>query len=597
MGHEDVATVDESLGQRICEAAGVHALVIPTVRRFGDLYTIDLKIMDTRSRKYIYTTRKEGRGQESIPGMIDEIARDIRIDLHDPSEAVASTAPLGEVTTTNLDAYQAYFEGETLLNDLDFGGATRAFQYALERDSTFALAHYRLGYVEWWTRRQPDETRRHIAYALDNLNRVPQKERYLVRAIQASLDGGFEAQIPVLKEMRGLYPKDKEMLFFLGDAEFHSAQYDSAVVHLSAALAVDPNMDRALQHLTWTYLRLDRFDEATRTAERWVQSAPSAEAYDYLSFSHFKRGDMARASQILEAVSKRYPDSPKIPLRVAGLQFATGKPQEALRSLDAAANLAEKSDDIQARMEVGAQRSMVVYPYLGRYRDALQELRSGRESVGESLDDSTLAVSMAMSSAALIYWGYQDPQRALAVLDEVSGASPRLLGPDYQRSVAVFSVLTGDTARAHAVMREHGKKLTPVRLGMIKMLEASRSGQCARAQELERALRDEKGYVASSKYGIDFMIGNCLLESGDYDGAVTRLRRMLGGETVASETASMYALGWVRLGNAYEKKGEASKAMDCYRKVLAIQRDGDDDVVSRREARAGLDRLTIGGTM
>ena len=54
-------------------AAGVDALVIPTVRRFGDLYSIDLKVMDTRRHKYIFTTKEEGRGLESIPHMVDAI--------------------------------------------------------------------------------------------------------------------------------------------------------------------------------------------------------------------------------------------------------------------------------------------------------------------------------------------------------------------------------------------------------------------------------------------------------------------------------------------------------------------------------------------
>jgi len=88
VGEKDVTRIDESLGQRICDAAGVRVLVIPTVRRFGDLYSIDLKVLDTREHRYIYTAREEGRGLESVPDMIDEVAKGIRIDLRDSRDAM-----------------------------------------------------------------------------------------------------------------------------------------------------------------------------------------------------------------------------------------------------------------------------------------------------------------------------------------------------------------------------------------------------------------------------------------------------------------------------------------------------------------------------
>ncbi len=597
LGRDEVARIDESAGQRICDAAGVGALVIPTIRRFGDLYTIDLKIMNTRTHKYIYTTRKEGRGQESIPAMIDEIARDIRIDLRDTSEAVASTAPVGDVTTTNLEAYQAYFEGEALLNDLDFSGAAESFARAIEYDSTFALAHYRLGYVEWWTRGQPDETRRHIRYALDNLDRIPQKERFLVRAIQVSLDKGFEAQLPVLKEMRALYPDDKEMLFGLGDAEFHSNQYDSAAVHFEAALRVDPNMDRALQHLTWTYMRLDREDDAIKTAERWVQAAPSAEAYEYLAMSHYLRNDTARAAQILEAVQKRYPESSRIPLRIALMQFTTGKPYEALNSLDAAYALAQKHREFPTLYEIGAQRAMVVYPYLGRYRDALAELERGQELLHSSLDDSTYVTGLVMSKASLEYWAYQDPQRALATLSTIANASQKRLGGDYFRVQAAFTLLAGDAPAARVIMDRHAEQMKSSQTETFDLFDAALRGDCGRAQAILKELPGTKGSASGVKPTLEYVIASCELESGDYAAAIARLRKVFDGPAVNAEASAVYGMAWLKMGIAYEKKGEASEAMNCYRRVLEIFKNGDPDLASVREARGRLERLNAAGAM
>ncbi len=596
LGRDGVAIIDESLGQRICDAAGVDALVIPTIRRFGDLYTIDLKIMNTRTHKYIYTTRREGRGQESIPHLIDEIARDIRIDLRDTSEAVEQTARVGDVTTTNLDAYQAYFEGEALLNDLEFNGAAAAFTRALEYDSTFALAHYRLGYVRWWTRRHGADMRKHIDYAVENLDRLPLKERYLVRALRVSIEEGFEAQLPVLREMKTLYPQDKEMLFGLGDAEFHSAQYDSAVVHFRAALAVDPDMDRALQHLTWAYLRLERYDEGLKSAERWVQVAPSAEAYEYLAWAHFEQNDADRAMQILDAVARRYPGSPRIPLRMASIQFAQGRPHDALRSLDVAESLATAGNDMPSLFEIGAQRSIVILPYLGRYRDAFGVLDAGAEMVKTTLNDSTYIVGLALSRAALEYWAYQDPSRSLATLDRLSAASPKHKSAEYLSTLAGFSVLSGDTARAHAILRKQRDRIANAR-AIVEVLEAAVHGDCAGASEVATARTREKGYSKSEEPLVNYVIGRCLLETGDYAGAVARLRAIVGGPTLKADAGLMYPMVWLTLGTAYERKGDLSDAIACYRRVVTMQKNGDADSASLRGARENLARLTAAGAM
>jgi len=231
MGQGDVARIDESLGQELCQEAGVGALVIPTIRKFGDKYTIDLKVLDTRRNEYIFTTKEEGDGQESIPGMIDEIAKDIRIDLQEETDAVARNAQnVADVTTVSLEAYKHYFEGDRYMNDLEFDLAAKELEKAIELDSTFALAHYKLAYVQWWSRHELEAAEQHVRDAMELIDRIPEKEQFLVRALNASLEDGFDAQLPYLREMQAFYPDDKEMLFSIGDISFHIDQFDTAQV-------------------------------------------------------------------------------------------------------------------------------------------------------------------------------------------------------------------------------------------------------------------------------------------------------------------------------------------------------------------------------
>ncbi len=589
IGRGDATTIDEALGQRICDAAGVEALVIPTIRRFGDLYSIDLKVMDTRRHNYIFTTKEEGRGLESIPHMVDAIARDIRIDLRETSESVASTAPVGDVTTTNLGAYQAYFEGEELLNRLEFGPAGKAFDRAIARDSTFALAYYRLAYTEWWSRQNAAQAKRHIDYAIANLDRIPLKERYLVRALKVALDDGFEAQLPVLKEMRTLYPDDKEMLFGLGDAEFHSNEYDSAAVHFQAALAIDPDMERALQHLAWTLIRLERYPEALAIAERWANATHASEAYEYLAITNLRMGRPEAALKILDDAIVREPDNPKLQVRKSVVYFATHRPGDALAALDAAERMGSK--DPVVLLELGQMRAMVLYPYFGRYRDASKLLAQAREASLKTYDDSTTVINLEVAERALGYWAHQDARRAIVELKQLETVRAKLLTDEYWRTVAMFNMIAGDTAVAGTLLRAHSKNLTAEQRTAFPVFEAAVAGDCERAEALMKAANAGKSVPGSSEDDLLYVIARCQLAHGSYDGAIASLRRIVEREVTFVDSAPMLPVAWFYLGEAYEKKGDVTKAVSAYQRVLDIWKNGDSDLYCRTEARIRLDRL------
>ena len=54
IGKSDVNTVDEELGVEICERADINALVLTSIRQFGDLYSVDLKILDVEKKEYLF---------------------------------------------------------------------------------------------------------------------------------------------------------------------------------------------------------------------------------------------------------------------------------------------------------------------------------------------------------------------------------------------------------------------------------------------------------------------------------------------------------------------------------------------------------------
>jgi tetratricopeptide (TPR) repeat protein len=583
MGETDVERIDESLGQRICDAAGVDALVIPTVRRFGDLYTIDLKVLDTRRHRYIYTARQEGRGPESIPHMIDTVARGIRIDLRDPADAVAETTPVANLTTVDLDAYHAYFEGETLLNRLEFDAAGRAFQSAIERDSTFALAYYRLAYTEWWARGQQALARRHVAYAMRNLSRIPARERFLVRALSAGLEDGFDAQALILRDMRRLYPDDKEMLFGLGDAEFHSVSTDSAVVHFQAALAIDPVMERALQHLTWAYQRQGRDAEALATARRWVEATHSIEAYEFLAGCYARVGNTSEAMAALEVARTRAPRNPIVPVRMAGIYFMQRRLDDALEQARAAKALLEGRRNYYAWGELLHLEAGVLYPYAGRYRDVLRTLEESRKVLAAVSSDSTAIGSIRVSEAVLGYWRDEDAVRARDALEAVTTAGEGKPPGELAQVKILFNLLAGDSARADELLRAHASELSAEGRAVVGAVRESLAGDCNAGARLATRRRDFGGQRGAREM-LRYVSARCHLESGRADLAIPELRTIVDAPMLNPDAAPLYPWAYYHLGRAYESTGDARRALDAYQTLLRTWKDADQDLPLRQRA-------------
>ena len=85
------------------------------------LYTIDFKVLNVDKNEYLFTSKEQGEGQESIPAMIDNLSENVRKGLKEKvSEIKASTTNVAEITSPNLEAYQHYFKGEEFIDKLRF---------------------------------------------------------------------------------------------------------------------------------------------------------------------------------------------------------------------------------------------------------------------------------------------------------------------------------------------------------------------------------------------------------------------------------------------------------------------------------------------
>ena len=589
MDVEDVDRIDESLGQELCVQAGVGALVIPTIRKFGEKYTIDLKVLDTRRNEYIFTTKEEGEGQESIPGMIDRLAKDIRIDLQEEIQVVEQNAQnVADVTTVSLEAYKHFFEGDRYMNDLDFARAAKEFEKALDLDSTFALAHYKLAYTQWWSRHQLDDAEDHVRLAMELIDRIPQKEQFLVRALNASLEDGFDAQLPYLRAMQKLYPDDKEMLFSIGDISFHIEEYDTAQVYFERVLELDPEFERSLQHLTWTYLRTDQIQTGYNMARRWADQTQSSEAYQYLGNAALMLGNNEEAISHYERASEIAPKNAMPKRTLANAYLFSGDTGKSIATLQ---EIVDGDYKDKAKFEAFVTIAGNVMPYLGRFHEAVALANAGLDTL-RALGKTEMVPELEVGMASIYHWAWNDLDTAWGMVEKTYDYPDSVKSMNYWMNLTAFNVLTGRVDEGMKIFEEHNKEKIVVPL--FESLAAASSGDCSGAE----ALLDSISMIPEVKFtSIIFRTAVCYYDAGNYKAAVPHFERVLLFENSNLENAFFVALSNYYLGRSYEQLGQSSEALGYYRKFLNIWKDADEDQPKLADARERLAALEASGSM
>ncbi|HEU4928962.1 MAG TPA: tetratricopeptide repeat protein, partial [Candidatus Krumholzibacteria bacterium] len=165
------------------------------------------------------------------------------------------------------------------------------------------------------------------------------------------------------------------------------------------------------------------------------------------------------------------------------------------------------------------------------------------------------------------------------------------LSDNYWQTLAMFHLVVGDTARARTLLAGHTEDTSEQEREAIRIFQTAAAGDCASADAMTKAATAAKKIELSAEDHIYYVLGRCQLESGAYEAAIASLRRIVERPLYYGDSAPMIPVAWFYLGEAYERKGDVSRASDAYQRVLEIWKDGDADLFCRREARIRLDRL------
>ncbi|UCC83617.1 MAG: tetratricopeptide repeat protein, partial [Gemmatimonadota bacterium] len=222
---------------------------------------------------------------------------------------------LASVTTSSIPALTAWLEGEVNFRHGNDVAAAAAYERALDHDSTFAFAYYRLssayGWAEGMSSYRAEQAREQAFRWVD---RLPPRQAALVRGLYAWETGERREAYYILRQLVQSYPDYADAWHELGDFYYHAGpsipvSLDDALECFIRAVELDPSFAPYRIHLVDIAFKHD--PDSTRVADllaeyRQLGSADAAvtlqleTAFDLAFGSEDRR---ARALQALDTLS------------------------------------------------------------------------------------------------------------------------------------------------------------------------------------------------------------------------------------------------------------------------------------------------------
>ncbi len=359
--------------RRLARQAGAGRVVLGDYARAGDSLRLTARTYDVATGTRVDVVEAAGRAADDVRPLFDELAGRL-LDLSGAPSGRQS--PLSAVTTASLEAYRAYLQGVEHLNHWELLPAEQSFRRAVTLDSTFSLAYFKLGLTRGWVLGAGDSVGRNaVLQASRFADRVPERQRGMIGAYRAMLDGEYEHSQQLYRSILARDSSDADAWYGLGDAYFHDAKagltpsgMTRSLRAFDRALSLDPQYALAYEHVTYlltgatdrtadyALVAPDSFVSTTaagkpaldsaaraaairragtaavRAARNWVASQPTtARAHHALFEAYFASEDWTEASREVAELGRLLPPAGRnlAAYLEARVRFARGESRSA----------------------------------------------------------------------------------------------------------------------------------------------------------------------------------------------------------------------------------------------------------------------------
>lgn len=559
MGLSADAPVTPQVGREIAMRDGIKALIHGEIGALGGGYVLTASLVEAQSGDVLAAFRETAEAEADILASIDKLSERIREKAGESLRAIRRGESLEAVTTSSLEALEAYTEAVALHGRGREQEAIALLEAALELDADFGMAWRKLGVVLRNSSGDPQRADHAVRRAFELRDRMTETERWLAEAYYFTYaESDEQRSLQAYERVLDANPDEPTALNNLAIG-LPGTAVERSIELLERAVDGPGATFGAHANLVERYSAVGRADDASAMAERMIA---------------------------------RYPDNPVAHDRRADLLTMQGRFREAHDARLAARELGETS----------AGRTAFMAMQLASEDFGLGRLAEAREHIDEAVRLAEASGQPSWAVEALSQWAH-----ALAILggrtDAVEGLFDRLfelaeagrLSADGWADAAVVATLAlaGSSERAHSVLAAYEAAFPPSARG-----------------------RERRMGYALMEWGIGYV-------TGDWErslDAIDRVQRTLGcearhcwgwwerGRTLeaagrlveakdvylrSTSEIAMTETRWFplylpdvleRLARVSEQVGDTATARDASRRLVELWADADAELVPRRQA-------------
>ena len=550
------ARLTHQLASEVCQRTASAATIEGSIATLGGQYVLGLKAVNCRNGDRLAEEQVTANAKEQVLKALGEATTKLRERLGESLGSVQKyDAPPEDVTTSSLDALNAYSLGLKARHEKGDVASIPFFRQAVQLDPQFAMAYLRLG-TEYWNIGEADQATQNCSAAFALRNRVSTRERFHIDAsYYDSVLGNLQKAEENFQLWAQTYPQDPVPLDQLGNDYLFAGKYPQALEALLAEKKLAKDGYFNYTNLVYAYLALNRFHDARLIIEqaraRGLEPAPGYRAMYTIDF--------------LEG---------NLPGMQEDVSWAAGKEGWEARSVDQqsdteaywghrrrAWDLSQKAVAVARRESENEMAArFMVYAAL---REA--EFGNSARAVEAANSALTLVASWDVKTmAALALARAGSTKRAQTLVDEVAKANP---------SNTLLNLYWSPTIRASTELHQNRPSQA------IDILQAAAPYELGQPSQMGPA----------TLYPV-YVRGEAYLRLGEAVSAATEFQKLLDHPGCVMNFL-LDALAHLQLGRAYALAGDKAESRIAYQDFFSLWKDADPDIPILKQAKAEYAKL------
>jgi DNA-binding winged helix-turn-helix (wHTH) protein/tetratricopeptide (TPR) repeat protein len=544
------------VAHEVCIRSNSQALLAGSIAAIGDQYLITLRATNCQNGDTLASAEAEAGSRNQVLSSLSSVADKLREKLGESGTSVQKfSRPLEQVTTSSLEALQAYTQGLKLEDASSFDAGLPYYKRAVELDPNFAIGYAALSQIYQQLYDTPRQEQ-NLTKAYQLRDRVSLRERYKIEAqYYNDITGELEKEIVTLSGWAQSYPDDYE-----------------------------PH-----DQLSAIYISLGQYDKAIPEALASNQNKPTLSDYTDLMLSLAAANRLNEAKSIFQEARKNNFDGPHLRQLRFFVAFFEGD-EAGMKEQDAwaMANPFLGAVQLTLHSSIEARRGRFVKAR-ELMRDA--EVRAGRAGAKEMVDVMKIVHGPAeadVGNTTVALQGVKEVWTNHKNTDEI------------EATVALTFALLGHQLEAQKLIDKMNRE-SPLdtlaqsyALPTIRAVVALKSNNPTEAIDLLRVTEPyELAHLNMPPNALypAYVRGLAYLQLGRGPQAAAEFQKLIDHAEVV-QLHHQGGLARLQLGRAQAMMGDQAAALKSYQNFLTLWKDADPDIPILKQAKGEYAKLT-----